>query len=347
MSNDNSKPYTADRDRVLHLDPVMRDMPREVRNVIAPVHLSGEDTFKFRCHPDISCFNQCCSNIEILLTPYDMLRLRTRLKLGAEEFLYEYATPTTLAKGQLPVAMLLMDSKTGKCPFVTEEGCSVYEDRPVTCRYYPIGLALMHRQDDKGEKEFYFMVKEEYCQGHKEDKQWSVNEWRSDQGSDGYDKPNRGWMEIILKRRSAGDATSTSVQVSEFFYMATTNPEAFRAFIFSSSFLKRYQVDEETIKRIRQDDTAVTEFAFSWLKSALFGDKDFPIRPEAVMELNIRRKQKKENAENSATSEASENSETSEASENSETSETPRIPVIPRMPKTSEMPETSENPEKA
>lgn len=279
MSENNSN---TDRDKVLELDADMRDMPREVRNVISPVRLGGTDTLQFCCHAGISCFNQCCSTIEILLTPYDLLRLRKRLKLTAEEFLYEYATPFTLTKGQLPVAMMRMDEKSGKCPFVTPEGCSVYTDRPVTCRYYPLGLALMHRQHATENEEFYFLIKEDFCQGHKEVKTWSVDEWRQDQGSDGYDVHNKKWMEIIVKRRSAGDATSTSIPVSEFFYMASTNPDKFREFVFDSSFLKRYEVDEKTLARIREDDVAMTEFAFSWLKSALFGDKEIKVRPEAM-----------------------------------------------------------------
>ncbi|MEO5339601.1 MAG: YkgJ family cysteine cluster protein [Magnetococcus sp. MYC-9] len=284
-----SRVSNEDRERVLQLDPEMRDMPREVRNVISPVRLTGKDLLQFRCHPGISCFNQCCRHIEILLTPYDLLRLRQRLRMTAEAFLYQYATPYTLTKGQLPVAMLRMDEETGQCPFVTPEGCSVYSDRPVTCRHYPLGLALLHRQQAAGDETFYFLIKEEYCQGHQEEKQWQVDEWRQDQGSDGYDERNRKWMELIVKRRSAGDATSTSLPVSEFFYMASTNPEKFRQFVFNSSFLKRYQVDEETAARLREDDEAMTEFALSWLKSVLFGDEEVKVRPEAFAALRTRK----------------------------------------------------------
>lgn len=279
-----------DRDRALQWEPEMRDMPREVRNILSPVRLTGQDTLQFRCHPGIACFNQCCSHIEILLTPYDLLRLRKRLNLTAEEFLYQYATPYTMAKGQLPVAMLQMDKETGKCPFVTPEGCSVYSDRPVTCRYYPLGLALLHKQDATQDEAFYFLIKEEYCQGHHEPQHWQVDAWRADQGSDGYDQHNRNWMEFVIKRRSAGDATSTSLPVSEFFYMASTNPEKFREFVFNSSFLQRYQVDEATAARIQTDDEAMTEFALSWLKSVLFGDPDVQVKPEAIQALKAGKK---------------------------------------------------------
>ncbi|WP_130472324.1 YkgJ family cysteine cluster protein [Candidatus Magnetaquicoccus inordinatus] len=282
-----------ERDRVINWDPELRNMPREVRNVIAPTPLKGTDAMQFRCHPGISCFNECCQNIEILLTPYDLLRLRRRLNLSAEEFLLQYATLYTMNKGQLPVAMLRMDEQSGRCPFVTDAGCSVYSDRPVTCRYYPLGMALLHRQQATEDESFYFMIKEDFCQGHREECRWQVEEWRRDQGSDGYDERNQKWMEFIIKRRSAGDGVSTSLPVSEFFYMASTNPEKFREFVFQSSFLQRYHVDEAQLQQLRTDDEALIDFALSWLKSVLFGDQDVRVKPDAIAAYKANKQAKK------------------------------------------------------
>ncbi|MBF0143959.1 MAG: YkgJ family cysteine cluster protein [Magnetococcales bacterium] len=286
--SDNQK--LSDREKVLQLDEEMRDMPMEVRNVIDPVRLTGEDLFRFRCHPGIACFNHCCRKIDIVLTPYDLIRLRRRLNLTSEEFLHTYARPSALTKGQLPVPLIDMDSETGRCPFNSDEGCSVYSDRPVACRYYPIGSALMRRQESDDAEEFYFLIKEGFCLGHAEAKEWTVADWRSDQGSDGYDRHNRGWMETILKRRSAGDMVGTSVQTSELFYMAGTNPEAFRRFVFDSTFLKRFEVAPEVERLIAEDDVAMTEFAFEWLKGVLFGDRTLKVRPEALAEVKAKEK---------------------------------------------------------
>ncbi|MBF0175631.1 MAG: YkgJ family cysteine cluster protein [Magnetococcales bacterium] len=292
MTDESSKPIDQQEwERVLALDEEMRDMPRETRNVLQPVKLSGKDNMRFRCHPGISCFNACCQNVEIVLTPYDLYRLRHRMNMSAEDFLHTFAIPTTLAKGQLPVALIRMDAETGRCPFNRPEGCSVYSDRPVTCRYYPIGMALMRRQESQIGEDFYFLIKEDFCQGHKEAKDWTVQAWREDQGSDGYDKENRSWMELIIKRRSAGDMIQTSLSVSEMFYMASTNPEAMRRFLFDSSFLQRYQVDAATEEKIRHDDLALTDFALNWMKSVLFGDSFVPVRPEVFEDLKQRRSQ--------------------------------------------------------
>ena len=48
----------------------------ETRTVLAP-----ESSFCFHCHPGLACFNQCCREATIILSPYDILRLSRRLGL--------------------------------------------------------------------------------------------------------------------------------------------------------------------------------------------------------------------------------------------------------------------------
>jgi len=55
-----------------------------------------------------------------------------------------------------------------------EAGCSIYDDRPANCRYYPIGQASLKKKDDTINEliteEFYFFVKEDHCLGFNEDR---------------------------------------------------------------------------------------------------------------------------------------------------------------------------------
>ncbi|MBF0622461.1 MAG: YkgJ family cysteine cluster protein [Magnetococcales bacterium] len=285
MSDQDKKGTTMDA-----FDEEYAFVSREVRNFIKPVRLGRKETIKFRCYPGISCFNACCKDIDIILTPYDMLRLRKRLDVTPEAFLYRYAKPSTLAKGQLPIALIKMDKETGICPFNTPEGCTVYDDRPVACRYYPVGMALMHKQAEEGHEDFHFLIKETFCKGHAEENLWTVGAWREDQGADVYDSQNNGWMEIIIKRRSAGDGVATGLPISEFFYMVSTNPPELRRFFFESSFFKRYEVAEETQEMMKDDDEALIEFGFAWLKSVLFGDRHVKVREDAIKEAEARRK---------------------------------------------------------
>jgi len=102
---------------------------------IEPVRLGPKDTFKFNCHSGVKCFTRCCKDINIILTPYDIIRLKNRVGLSSEEFLTLYTEPHILEKTDLPVVTLKLldnqasDSDSQACPFVRENGCLVYDDR--------------------------------------------------------------------------------------------------------------------------------------------------------------------------------------------------------------------------
>ena len=44
-------------------------------------------TFKFRCYRGIGCFTVCCADLNLVITPYDILRLKNRLDLTSDDFL--------------------------------------------------------------------------------------------------------------------------------------------------------------------------------------------------------------------------------------------------------------------
>jgi len=61
---------------------------------IKPVRLSADSKFKFECHKGVKCFTKCCRDINIALTPYDIIRLKNRLQLSSDEFLAMYTQCT-------------------------------------------------------------------------------------------------------------------------------------------------------------------------------------------------------------------------------------------------------------
>ena len=152
---------------------------------VEPVRLNADSEFQFKCHKGVKCFNQCCRDINIILTPYDIIKLKARLGLSSEEFLTLYTEPQILAKTDLPVVMLKLLDEEGAddgrkaCPFVREDGCLVYADRPTTCRYYPLGVGSLSHKEGSDEDEFYFFVHEPHCLGFEEDKEWTVEEYMS------------------------------------------------------------------------------------------------------------------------------------------------------------------------
>ena len=133
--------------------------------------------FRFACHRDMSCFTRCCANLNLVLTPYDVLRLKNRLHLSSAVFLDRYADSYVDEKYGVPVVKLKMNTDEARqCPFVSPEGCVVYEDRPSACRLYPLGRAASKIHEEQPAGEYYFMVKESHCLGFNEKREWTVQE---------------------------------------------------------------------------------------------------------------------------------------------------------------------------
>ena len=252
---------------------------------IIPKKYTLDSRIQFRCHPGVSCFTACCGHIDIILTPFDILRLRKHLNLPADEFLLRFTTPTYVEKTDLPGVKIHLD-KDGRCPFVTDEGCTIYPERPSACRYYPIGMANFHEGGQEGiqSEKFFFIVKEDHCKGHEEPTEWTIKEWRADQGVDLCDEMNRDWLEIVMRRRSFGHQASMSEQAQKMFFLASTDTDKFREFVFNSSFLETYEVDQHTLDKIKDDDIEMMLFSFRYLASALFGAGDLKIKEEKIQE---------------------------------------------------------------
>lgn len=244
------------------------------------VRLSPEDTFTFACGPHVPCFTECCQKLDLLLTPYDALRLRLRLGLSSDEFLDRHTLMRLRTGHGFPEIMLQMDLENErKCPFVTAQGCSVYEDRPAACRIYPLGRASTSHPMDGTRREFYFTVKEDHCKGFEQTKTWKVKEWLQDQGLETYNRMNDLLMELyVLKTRSKG--IELGPQHMQMFVMSCYNTEKFRDFIFKSAFLHKFSVPSDTIAQLQTDDAALLEFAFQWLRFALFREPVLTLKSE-------------------------------------------------------------------
>lgn len=272
------------------------------KSVIVPEYLTGQSKIRFRCYPGIGCFTKCCSGIKIFLSPYDIYRLKKRLGMTYDEFLLTHTHQTVIDRSQLPVAIMrLKDDENRSCPFVTAEGCTVYEDRPLTCRYYPIGMGIMKHFDKNTGTNFFIKIKEDHCLGHNEGKEWTIDEWRADQGSDVYDAVNDDWMEIVLKAKTLG-MVEFSQKSLDLFFMVSTNLDSFRKFVFESRFLEAYEIEPEVIEKLKQDELELLKFSLSWLRFTLYGEGDFKVREEARKKakekvLAEREKQMKEQAE--------------------------------------------------
>ena len=240
---------------------------------IPPEQLSLKSRFKFKCHKGVSCFTDCCRGIDIMLTPYDILTMRKKLDMDSEKFLAIFTTPQLLEKADMPVVTLkLLDDERKSCPFVQDkEGCVIYEDRPTTCRYYPLGVGSLSYSGEQDEKdEFFFMIKEPHCKGFDETEEWTVGEWRKDQGVDLRDQVNDGWLDLMVRKKSLPPSMQLSEQAKQMFFMVCYNLDKFKSFVFDSSFLTRYNIPEARVAKIKDDDVKLLQFGFEWLKVTFF-----------------------------------------------------------------------------
>ncbi len=266
----------------LHPSDIKKSLEGKIqKSVVVPEYLTGRSRFKFACHPGIPCFTKCCSGIRIFLSPYDIFRLKKRLGMASSEFLMAHTVPMTIDGSPLQIAGLKMKSDEQRsCPFVTPEGCTVYSDRPLICRYYPVGMGFMKKFDRKTGEDFFIMIKEDHCLGHAEDKGWTIDEWRKDQESDIYDSINHDWLEVVLKVKTLG-SVEFSARSLELFFMVSANLDLFRDMAFSERFLNAYELTPSFIEKIKTDELELLKFSLAWLRFTLFGEGDIKVKEGA------------------------------------------------------------------
>jgi len=255
-------------------EKILEDYPR----------LGPDDAFKFSCRPGISCFNKCCGDVNIFLSPYDVLRMKRRLGITSGEFLDKYTIIPVQKDMKTPVVMLRMNEDEAKtCPMLTEKGCGIYSDRPWPCRMYPLGLASQKETPDgwRGER-FYFLLKEEGCQGYDEEpKGWTVREWLDNQGLDEYDEWGEQYKELAL-HKFFEDGGTLAPEKMHMFFLACYDLDKFREFVFESTLLKRFDVDEDFAEEMRYSDEALLRFSIQWLRFSLFGEDTVRVKQDVA-----------------------------------------------------------------
>ena len=247
-------------------ESILRDYPR----------LRLDDTLDFHCGKGVDCFTRCCRDVSIVLTPYDVLRMKKALHLDSTEFLDKYTILGCTRDQRLPVVLLKMNSGDRSCPFVTADGCSAYAHRPWACRMYPLGLA-----EPKGphatERGFYFVIHEDLCHGHGKGAQCSIREWISSQSVDTFEMMGEPFRDLMLHEFwEKGEPLQP--RKLEMYLMACYDLDRFRRFVFETRFAEIFEIDEARLEAIRTDDEELLVFAMEWLRFSLFNEKTMKLR---------------------------------------------------------------------
>ena len=68
------------------------------------------------------------------------------------------------------------------------------------------------------------------------------------------------------------------------FYMASSDIDAFRQFVFNSSFLDRYAIAQEMREVLATDDEALLKLAFDWLRNVLFNEPTIGLKADVLQQ---------------------------------------------------------------
>jgi len=197
----------------------------------------------------------------------DVIRLREALKMTSTDFLEQYTHRVISRKSGLPAIILKMtQDETKACPFVSQEGCKVYGARPYSCRLYPL--------DTEEGVEYKFIVDKERCHGLSEPLEWTVESWRREQGLLDYDDLDHNLKDVMSADQIWEDKIADP-RMQDMFLMVLYDPDRFREFVFESTFLKKFKVDQDILDKIREDDVALLYFGSQWLRFVFFGKKGF------------------------------------------------------------------------
>lgn len=232
--------------------------------------LSRDDTFSFSCHPGLDCFNTCCRNKHLPLTPYGMIRMKHALHMHSDAFLEKYVVYRPDPHTGFPILSLKMSSKDTTCPFVGTDGCRIYEDRPMACRLYPLGRSSTIQADsDPVPKEFFYLLETPGCSGVNEKHAQQVEEWTRSQGLLPYIEMNDQMLTILFHpERDRGKPLNQRQQQK--IMVACYNTDMFRDLVGTIRFVEMFKIGKETLESVLRDDVALLRMGFTYLKHTLF-----------------------------------------------------------------------------
>ena len=177
-----------------------RGLPQEVIEK-AKQEVSLDDQFRFECK---RC-GRCCFRCEIVLTPYDILRLCHGLRMTTGEFLHRYGQITLGPESGLPVCWLDFekvqrwrggDEQSPPCPFLALKGdhfvCGVYPYRPSCCRSFPVFRMA------KADEEPKFYLQEVSCPAAETTRKYTVGEWIEREGLAPYHRGNEPFLTQVM-----------------------------------------------------------------------------------------------------------------------------------------------------
>jgi len=231
--------------------------------------IQAREQFTFACHPGVPCFTECCRELDLALTPYDVLRLKNRLQLHSGTFLEKYVIIEWDESVIFPSCYLTMvDDGRASCVFVEKNGCRVYPDRPAACRSYPVGRGVRSKKDGSSE-ELFVLVKEPHCQGFNEPGQQTASEYFTSQELTAYNQANDELLPLLQHQRIRQGFRPSQDQLDKFI-LALYNLDMFRQEMADGRLSMNRPLSAMELQAMAGDDEELLRLGIRWLLQEFF-----------------------------------------------------------------------------
>lgn len=223
------------------------------------------EMFSFLCHKQISCFTHCCRELELALTPYDMLRLRQATAMHSAELHDTYVIEELSSEDLFPRFYLTMvDDGSASCVFVSGEGCTIYQHRPGACRTYPLGRGTV--RNGNGLNYQFVLLHEPHCRGFAEKKLHTIKSFMDSQELEPFNRFNDLLTRITQHSKIKEGMRLSQAQV-DLFKLALYDLDTFRNQLGEQKIITSLDIPETVF----EDDEALLEFGLKLTEQLLFG----------------------------------------------------------------------------
>ncbi len=189
--------------------------------------------------------------------------------MDSDCFLSEHTIYSTDPQTGFPVVSIKMRNDPERsCPFVSPAGCAVYEDRPTACRLFPLARAVSAGLGTGTRKEFCYLLDIPGCLGTQEKEVWTVDQWMDDQELQTHLAMNDRMVDFVLRVKKVLGRPLDERGLRKAL-AALYNLDVFRQFVLSTDFLHALKIEEDLVRRVHDDDSALLELGLIYLRLAL------------------------------------------------------------------------------
>ena len=222
------------------------------------------EMFSFLCHNRVSCFTYCCRELELALSPYDVLRLRLATGLDSAELHERYIIEELTPEDTFPRFFLTMvDDGKASCVFVNDAGCTIYPHRPGACRTYPLGRGTTREQGQVNEQ--FVLLREPHCKGFQEKTVQTAKSFMNSQELAPFNLFNDRLTAITQHQKIKGGMRLSGTQLA-LYKLALYDLDTFRARLADNKIESPLTVPDSVF----EDDERLLEFALDFIEKLFF-----------------------------------------------------------------------------